>query len=188
MTIAAFLVMMTATTAAAPSVREPPPLPGTTAFPNSSADREYTMTVSTVDVYQHVLAVLTATSVSGGMGKRRSDLPCHHAVGLFSTDCQLAIARANEIWRRTDLMTEVLRRRSIHPPMVKSQQATAGTVPDVEGGSKVVEDNRLVLSSENSSLRDILWWLALRYKDLSDSNTPTTICFHFEPRENQSTI
>jgi len=91
------LVMVTVTTVVAPSVRGPHPLPGTTAFPNSSAARERTTTVSTVDAYQHGLAVPTVTLAGGGMGKRRSDLPCRHAGGLSLTDCRPTTARANEI-------------------------------------------------------------------------------------------
>jgi len=90
------LAMVTAATVVAPSVRGPPPLPGTTAFPNNSAAHERTMTGSRVDAYQHVLAVLTATLAGGGMGKRRSDLPCHHAGGLSLTGCPPTTARGSE--------------------------------------------------------------------------------------------
>ena len=90
------LVMVTATTVAA-RVRGPPPLPGTTASPNSSAARERTTMVSTVDAYRHALVVLTVTLVGGGMGKRRPDLPCHHAGGLSLTGCRPPTARANEM-------------------------------------------------------------------------------------------
>lgn len=92
------LAMATATTVVGPSVRGLPPLPDTTAFPNSSAAHELTTTGSTADAYQHVLAVLTVTLVSGGMGKRRSDPPCHHVGGLSLTGCPPTTARVSETW------------------------------------------------------------------------------------------
>ena len=137
--------VMTATTVAALSGQEPLPLPGTTALPNSSAVRERTMMAATVDVCQHVLAVLTATLVSEGMEKRRPGLACHCAGGRSSIDCQPPTAWVNEMQWRIDLMIEVLSQMLVRPPAVRTRRASAGITADVEEGLKVVEDSQLAL-------------------------------------------
>ena len=137
--------MMIATTVVVPSGQEPLPLPGTTALPNSSVVRERTMTVATVDVYQHVLAAPTATLVSEGTEKWRSGLPCHRAEGRSSTDCRPTTARVNEMGWRIDSTTEVLSQILIRPPTVRSRRASAGITEGVEEGPKVVEDSQLAL-------------------------------------------
>lgn len=110
MIITAFLVMIATITVVVPGVREPLPLRGVTALPNSPAVREHAITVPRVGAYQYVPPVLTATLVSEGMGKQKPGLLCHHAGDLSSTDCQPTSVWANEMRWRTGLMIEVLSR------------------------------------------------------------------------------
>lgn len=93
----ALLVMIAATTVVALNVQGPLPLLGITTPPNTLVVRERTVTVATVDVYQRVLAVLTATLVNEVTGKRRSDLACHHVGVRFSIDSRPNTGWVNEM-------------------------------------------------------------------------------------------
>jgi len=174
------LAMVTATTVVAPSVRGPPPLPGTAAFPNSSAARERTTTGSTMDAYLHVLAVLTATLVGGSMGKWRSDLPSHHAVGLSLTDCPPTTVRR----QRIGLMIEVLSRRLAWLPTAKTQLVSAGIVAGVGGGPKALEGSQLVLKMHLFPISSGGLRCDVRILPFSDSNiSPVTIYLSSSARE-----
>ena len=169
MIVIASLVMTTATTVVAPSVQEPLPLPGATPLLNSSVVHERMMRVAMADVYQHVLAVLTAMLVNGDMENWRSDLPRHHAGGRSLTDCRPTTAQANEMQWRTGLMIEVLSQMLTRPPIVRSRRVSAGTMADVEEGRKAVEDSQLVLKVHLAVSRYPLVF-TFRYKYFSGSN------------------